>query len=37
VTDVSVRVLPIGADREELLDSSRRTRELLASLATSFG
>ena len=36
VTDVSVRVLPIGANREELLDSSRRTRELLASLATSF-
>jgi F420-dependent oxidoreductase-like protein len=36
VTDVSVRVLPIGANREELLDSSRRTRELLASLATAF-
>lgn len=33
VTDVSVRVLPIGADRDELLASSRRTRELIAALA----
>jgi F420-dependent oxidoreductase-like protein len=32
-TDVSVRVVPIGATREEKLDSSRRTREYLASLA----
>jgi F420-dependent oxidoreductase-like protein len=32
-TDISVRVLPIGADRDELIASSRRTRELLASLA----
>jgi F420-dependent oxidoreductase-like protein len=32
-TDVSVRVVPIGKDREEKLASSRRTRELLASLA----
>jgi F420-dependent oxidoreductase-like protein len=31
-TDVSVRVVPIGADREEKLASSRRTREFLASL-----
>jgi F420-dependent oxidoreductase-like protein len=34
VTDVSVRVVPIGDGRDELLASSRRTRELLASLAT---
>jgi F420-dependent oxidoreductase-like protein len=32
-TDVSVRVVPIGADRDEKLASSRRTREFLASLA----
>lgn len=32
VTDVSVRVVPIGNDRDELIASSRRTRELLASL-----
>jgi F420-dependent oxidoreductase-like protein len=31
-TDVSVRVVPIGADRDEKLESSRRTREYLASL-----
>lgn len=37
VTDVSVRVLPIGADRDALLESSRRTRELVAALATEFG
>ncbi|MCU1388653.1 MAG: class F420-dependent oxidoreductase [Ilumatobacteraceae bacterium] len=37
VTDVSVRVLPIGDDRDALLESSRRTRDLVASLATSFG
>jgi F420-dependent oxidoreductase-like protein len=36
VTDVSVRVVPIGDNREELIASSRRTRELLASLASSF-
>ena len=34
VTDVSVRVVPIGANRDELIASSRRTRELLAALAT---
>jgi len=31
-TDVSLRVVPIGQGREELLASSRRTREFLASL-----
>jgi len=34
-TDVSVRVVPIGDTREEKLESSRRTREYLASLAGS--
>ena len=33
VTDVSVRVVPIGADRDERLASMRRTRDYLASLA----
>lgn len=32
VTDVSVRVVPIGDDRDEKLASSRRTRDYLASL-----
>lgn len=32
-TDISVRVVPIGEGRDELLASSRRTRELLADLA----
>jgi F420-dependent oxidoreductase-like protein len=31
-TDVSVRVVPIGDDRDELIASSRRTRAYLASL-----
>jgi F420-dependent oxidoreductase-like protein len=35
VTDLSVRVVPIGEGRDELIGSSRRTRELLASLAPS--
>lgn len=35
VTDVSVRVVPLGNGRDELLASMRRTRELLGSLATS--
>lgn len=35
VTDLSVRVVPIGQGRDELLASSRRTRELLAALAPS--
>jgi F420-dependent oxidoreductase-like protein len=34
-TDVSVRVVPIGEDRDELIASLRRTRGLLASLAAS--
>ena len=33
VTDVSVRVVPIGDGRDELLASARRTRDLLGSLA----
>ncbi|MDD9369849.1 MAG: LLM class flavin-dependent oxidoreductase [Acidimicrobiales bacterium] len=36
VTDVSVRVVPIGDGRDERLASMRRTRELLGSLATTF-
>lgn len=32
VTDVSVRVVPIGSGREELIASSKRTRAFLASL-----
>ena len=36
VTDLSVRVVPIGQGRDELIASSQRTRELLASLAGSF-
>ena len=35
VTDVSVRVVPLGNGRDELLASMRRTRELLGSLAGS--
>ncbi|WP_419918299.1 TIGR03564 family F420-dependent LLM class oxidoreductase [Candidatus Poriferisocius sp.] len=35
VTDLSVRVLPIGEDRGELVASSRRTREFLADLTPS--
>ncbi len=31
VTDLSVRVVPIGRGRDALLASSRRTRDLLAS------
>ncbi len=33
VTDISVRVVPIGEGRDELVDSSKRTRALLSSLA----
>jgi F420-dependent oxidoreductase-like protein len=36
VTDVSIRVVPIGNGRDELIASSRRTREFLTSLAQSF-
>jgi F420-dependent oxidoreductase-like protein len=35
VTDLSVRVVPIGDSRDELLASMQRTRDLLASLAGS--
>jgi 5,10-methylenetetrahydromethanopterin reductase len=34
VTDLSVRLLPIGENRDELVASKRRTREMIASLAT---
>ncbi len=34
-TDVSLRVVPIGATREDKLDSSRRTRDYIASIADS--
>jgi hypothetical protein len=33
VTDLSIRVVPIGEGRDALLESSHRTREFLASLA----
>jgi F420-dependent oxidoreductase-like protein len=36
VTDISVRVVPIGDSRDERVASSQRTRELVASLASSF-
>ena len=35
-TDISVRVVPIGDDRDQLVASLRRTRAYLAELATSF-
>ncbi len=35
VTDLSVRVVPIGETRDERIASSKRTRSLLASLAPS--
>jgi F420-dependent oxidoreductase-like protein len=35
VTDLSVRVVPLGNGRDDLLASLRRTRDLLGSLATS--
>ncbi len=34
VTDLSVRVLPVGDGRDELIASSQRTREFLASVAS---
>ncbi len=37
VTDVSVRVVPIGTGRDELIASSTRTRDFLASLVTRRG
>jgi F420-dependent oxidoreductase-like protein len=36
VTDLSVRVVPTGEGRDQLIESSKRTRGLLASLASSF-
>lgn len=36
VTDLSVRLLPIGNGRDELVASKHRTRELLAGLAAEF-
>jgi F420-dependent oxidoreductase-like protein len=36
VTDLSVRLLPIGSGRDELIASKHRTREALASLAADF-
>jgi alkanesulfonate monooxygenase SsuD/methylene tetrahydromethanopterin reductase-like flavin-dependent oxidoreductase (luciferase family) len=36
VTDLSVRLLPIGTGRDELVASKRRTREMLAGLAAEF-
>ena len=35
-TDFSARILPLGKGREEIVASSRRTREFLASLAPEF-
>jgi F420-dependent oxidoreductase-like protein len=35
-TDVSVRVVPIGASRDDKVASSRRTRDFLSSLAGTF-
>jgi F420-dependent oxidoreductase-like protein len=37
VTDLSVRLLPIGEGRDELVASKLRTRELIAKLAADFG
>ena len=37
VTDLSVRVLPIGDDRDALIASSRRTRDFVAELAAEAG
>lgn len=34
VTDMSVRLLPIGDSRDKLIASKRRTREMIASIAT---
>jgi hypothetical protein len=32
-TDISVRLLPIGDNRDELIASKQRTREMIAALA----
>jgi len=36
VTDLSVRLLPIGTGRDELVASKHRTRDVLAALAADF-
>jgi len=36
VTDLSIRLLPIGSGRDELIASKHRTREVLAGLAAEF-
>ncbi len=36
VTDLSVRVLPVGNGRDELIASSERTRQFLASVTSEF-
>ncbi|MGI5460312.1 TIGR03564 family F420-dependent LLM class oxidoreductase [Streptomyces sp. CA-249302] len=36
VTDLSVRLLPIGEGRDELVASKRRTREMISHLAAEF-
>jgi F420-dependent oxidoreductase-like protein len=37
VTDLSVRLLPIGHGRDELIASKKRTREVIAGIAADFG
>jgi F420-dependent oxidoreductase-like protein len=37
VTDLSVRLLPIGNGRDELIASKNRTREVIAGLSADFG
>ncbi len=37
VTDLSVRLLPIGDTRDELIASKYRTREVIAELAKQVG
>lgn len=37
VTDLSLRLLPIGNGRDELIASKQRTREVVAGLAAEFG
>jgi F420-dependent oxidoreductase-like protein len=37
VTDLSVRLLPIGNGRDELIASKNRTREVIAAISAEFG
>jgi F420-dependent oxidoreductase-like protein len=37
VTDLSIRLLPIGNGRDELIASKNRTREVIAGLSAEFG